>query len=229
LVLVNSTKASRTGGGGGDRSAVPKPRPGVFRITKNIHNILQGVADPEQRVSEEEKATIIDWITDNAMRYWLTEDGPLRHPEEGGADIVVVDDPQMPGLIPFIKQSTPNRPVLYRSHIQIRSDLAAVPGSPQEDVWQYLWKNIQHADMFISHPIPEFVPGNVPRRKVAYMPATTDWLDGLNKPLNRWDTGYYGHSYNIQCHAHRMPELAWPARTYIKTKDSPNPNLPTSC
>ena len=72
------------------RCAVPKPRPGVFRVTKNMHNILQGVAEPGQRISEEEKATIIDWITDNAMRYWLTEDGPLRHPEEGGADIVIV-------------------------------------------------------------------------------------------------------------------------------------------
>merc|ERR1712000_791492 len=82
---------------------------------------------------------------------------------------------------------------------------------PQEDVWAYLWNNIQHADMFISHPIPSFVPKNVPRDKVAYMPATTDWLDGLNKPLNRWDTGYYGHQYNLLCHSQSMTELAWPA------------------
>ena len=69
---------------------VPKPKPGVFRITKNIHNILQGVADPNQRVSEEEKKTITDWITDNANRYWLAEGGPLRPPEEGGADVIMV-------------------------------------------------------------------------------------------------------------------------------------------
>ena len=110
----------------------------------------------------------------------------------------------MPGLIPLIKKATPNRPVLYRSHIQIRSDLVAQAGSPQEDVWEYLWNNIQQADMFISHPIPSFVPKNVPRDKVAYMPATTDWLDGLNKPLNRWDTGYYGHQYNLLCHSQSM-------------------------
>jgi alpha,alpha-trehalose phosphorylase (configuration-retaining) len=69
---------------------VPKPRPGVFRSTKNMHNILQGVAKPEQRLSDEEKETIRGWITDNAKRYWLSEDGPLRPVEEGGADIVVV-------------------------------------------------------------------------------------------------------------------------------------------
>lgn len=55
-----------------------------------MHNILQGVANPDQRLSEEEKATIRDWIQDNAKRYWLAEGGPLRPVAEGGADIIVV-------------------------------------------------------------------------------------------------------------------------------------------
>ncbi|KAL8303277.1 hypothetical protein RB600_006949 [Gaeumannomyces tritici] len=194
---------------------VPKPRPGVFRITKNIHNILQGVSHPDQRISQEEKDAIISWITENAQRYWFSEGGPLRPASEGGADVVIIDDPQMPGLIPMIKKITPDRPVLYRSHIQIRSDLVAKAGSPQADVWDFLWSNIQGADMFISHPIPIFVPHNVPREKVTYFPATTDWLDGLNKPLSRWDAGYYGHLYNVAAHSQRQTELNWPARKYI--------------
>ncbi|KAK4131279.1 glycosyltransferase family 4 protein [Trichocladium antarcticum] len=194
---------------------VPKPRPGVFRITKNIHNILQGVSHPDQRILAEEKQAILDWINENATRYWFSEGGPLRSPEEGGADIVIIDDPQMPGLIPLIKKATPDRPVLYRSHIQIRSDLVAKEGSPQADIWDFLWSNIQGCDMFISHPIPIFVPHNVPREKVVYLPATTDWLDGLNKHLNKWDSGYYGHIYNVACHSQRMTELNWPARKYI--------------
>ena len=71
---------------------MPKPRPGVFRITKNIHNILQGVSHPDQRISAEEKQAILDWITENATRYWFSEDGPLRAPEEGGADVVIVSN-----------------------------------------------------------------------------------------------------------------------------------------
>jgi len=71
-------------------SSVPKPRPGVFRITKNVHNILQGVSHPDQRISREEKAAITGWVEDNARRYWLSEGGPLRPPEEGGADVVIV-------------------------------------------------------------------------------------------------------------------------------------------
>jgi glycosyltransferase involved in cell wall biosynthesis len=121
----------------------------------------------------------------------------------------------MPGLIPMIKKATPDRPVLYRSHIQIRSDLVAKAGSPQADIWDFLWSNIQGCDMFISHPIPIFVPHTVPREKVVYLPATTDWLDGLNKHLNEWDSGYYGHIYNVACHSQRQTELNWPARKYI--------------
>jgi hypothetical protein len=75
---------------------VPKPRPGVFRITKNIHNILQGVSHPDQWISAEEKQQIIDWITDNANRYWFSEGGPLRAPEDGGADVVMVCDANCP-------------------------------------------------------------------------------------------------------------------------------------
>ncbi|KAF7549550.1 hypothetical protein G7046_g8310 [Stylonectria norvegica] len=208
---------------------VPKPRPGVFRITKNVHNILQGVSHPDQRITQEEKDTITDWIEDNANRYWLSEGGPLRPAEEGGADVIMIDDPQMPGLIPLIKKITPNRPVLYRSHIQIRSDLVAIEGSPQADIWAYLYNNIKQADMFISHPIPKFVPLNVPREKVVYFPATTDWLDGLNKPLNKWDTGYYGHIYNLACHSQRMTELAWPNRKYIAqvARFDPAKGIPT--
>jgi glycosyltransferase involved in cell wall biosynthesis len=88
-------------------------------------------------------------------------------------------------------------------------------GTPQHDIWQFLYKRIGMADMFISHPMPSFVPGNVPLPKVAYLPATTDWLDGLNKDINQWDQGYYGHLYNEQCHALRMTELKWPAKKYM--------------
>lgn len=194
---------------------VPKPKPGVFRITKNMHNTLQGLSDPHKFLSEEEKQLVTEWIGDNADRYWFSKGGPLCSPEEGGADVVIIDDPQMSGLISLIKKKTPDRPVLYRSHIQIRTELVAQEGSPEADAWDFLWSNIKHADMFISHPIPEFVPKNVPKEKVAYLPAATDWLDGLNKGLKQWSSGYYGHIYNQACHAQGTAELDYPQRKYI--------------
>ncbi|KAJ7105767.1 NAC domain-containing protein [Mycena crocata] len=102
------------------------------------------------------------------------------------------DDPQMPGLIPLIKSVRPNLPIVYRSHIEIRSDLVHIPGSPQEEVWNYLYKGkIELADLFISHPVNKFVPSDVPIEKLALLGAATDWLDGLNKDLDPWDSSYY--------------------------------------
>jgi hypothetical protein len=69
---------------------VPKPLPAALRITKNIHNVLQGVSPPSQRITAEEKKAVIHWITENAYRYWLSESGPLCPVEEGGAHIIIV-------------------------------------------------------------------------------------------------------------------------------------------
>lgn len=94
---------------------------------------------------------------------------------EGGADVIFVDDPQMPSLIPLAKKADPDRMVLFRSHIQVRSDLVAQKGSAARGVWDYLWNDIKHADLFISHPVSSFVPDMIPAEMVGYMPATTDW------------------------------------------------------
>ncbi|KAL2008266.1 hypothetical protein VTN00DRAFT_8248 [Thermoascus crustaceus] len=194
---------------------VPKPRPGVFRITKTNHNILQGVSKPEERLTDESKDIMSEWIHENAKRYWLSPGGPLALPSEGGADIIIVDDPQMPGLIPIIKAITPDRPVIYRSHIQIRSDLVATPGTPQAEAWEWLWESIKQADLFISHPISAFVPSNVPKEIVGYMPAATDWLDGLNKNMRDWDAAFYGRVFNADCRNSGMPTINCPDEDYI--------------
>ncbi|KKK18881.1 putative trehalose synthase (Ccg-9) [Aspergillus rambellii] len=194
---------------------VPKPRPGVFRITKTNHNILQGVSLPEERLTEEKWALVTQWIHENAKRYWLPPGCPLTHPSEGGADVIVVDDPQMPALIPLAKEIAPDRPVIFRCHIQVRSDLVAEEGSPQAEAWGRMWDQIKHADLFISHPVRSFVPHTVPREKVGYMPASTDWLDGLNKNMREWDTAYYGRVFNATVRNSGMPVIDYPADHYI--------------
>ena len=213
------------------RRYVPNPSPSVFRTTKNNHNILQGVADPNLRLTKEAKEGFDSWILKNGLR-WTAEGGPLA---EGGVDIAFIgnailsrlgvtdsltprlctDDPQMPGLIPLIKRVRPDLPIIYRSHIEIRSDLVHVAGSPQEEVWKYLWNNIQHADMFISHPVNKFVPSDVPSAKLALLGAATDWHDGLNKHLDAWDAQYYMGEFRQLCIKDKMTELGWPARDYI--------------
>ncbi|KIY50985.1 trehalose phosphorylase [Fistulina hepatica ATCC 64428] len=184
--------------------------PSVFRTTKNNHNILQGVAAPDLRLTREAEDNFDAWVLKNGLR-WTAEGGPLA---PGGVDVAFIDDPQMPGLIPLIRKMRPDIPIVYRSHIEIRSDLVHVPGSPQEEVWKYLWKNIQLADLFISHPVRSFIPDDVPIEKVALLGAATDWLDGLNKPLSAWDTQFYMSEFRALCAKEKMNSLKWPEREY---------------
>lgn len=190
---------------------VPNPSPSVFRTTKNNHNILQGVSAPTLRLTQEQRDNFDSWIHKNGLR-WTAEGGPLA---PGGVDVAFIDDPQMPGLIPLIRKARPEVPIVYRSHIEIRSDLVHKQGSPQEEVWKYLWNNIQHADLFISHPVNKFVPSDVPVEKLCLLGAATDWLDGLNKELGSWDSQYYMGEFRSLCAKEKMSELAWPARDYV--------------
>jgi alpha,alpha-trehalose phosphorylase (configuration-retaining) len=197
---------------------VPKPKPEVFRITKTNHNILQGVADPSERITKAKEEILDKWATDNAERFWLGEEGPLLPPSEGGAHVIIVDDPQMPILVKLAKQEDPTRPVIFRSHIQVRADLADQPGTPTSEVWNWVWERAKLADVFISHPVREFIPQCVSSEKVGYMPATTDWLDGLNKKMADFDLRYYIHELNMECMKHYMPSLQCssdPPRKYI--------------
>ncbi|KAG0635557.1 clock-controlled-9 protein [Tuber brumale] len=83
---------------------IPEADLEAFRITKTNHNILQGVADPEARFGAEGQAILDKWMRNNAERYWLPPGGP-RAP--GAADVVIIDDLQMPALIPLIKKTRP--------------------------------------------------------------------------------------------------------------------------
>lgn len=114
---------------------VPKPKPEVFRITKTNHNILQAVAGPDERLSEENQRTIHEWVQMNSDRFWTREGGPLTHSSKGGANVIIVDDPQMPNIVDIAKKIEPDRPVIFRSHIQIRADLADKPETPTGGVW----------------------------------------------------------------------------------------------
>ncbi len=74
-----------------------------------------------------------------------------------------------------------------------------------------MWETIQQADLFVSHPVKTFVPHTVPPETVAYMPASTDWLDGLNKPMREADVSYYGRVFNSMVRNSGMPVIDYPA------------------
>ncbi|KAG0134989.1 hypothetical protein HOY82DRAFT_634149 [Tuber indicum] len=170
------------------------------------------VANPEERFDADKQALINEWIRSIAERYWLTPGGPLA---PGGADVVVIDDPQMPSLLPLIKKARPEVKIIYRSHIEVRKDLVELVGSPQEQIWQWIWDFVKEADVFISHPVDKSVPHSVPFNTLGLMPARTDRLDGLNKPSRKWDLKFYHGNFGVLCNEQKANHLVYPAREYI--------------
>lgn len=53
--------------------------------------------DPSVRQEQEDLEKIAQWVKNNAKRYWMKDGGPLAARSGVGADIIIVDDPQMPG------------------------------------------------------------------------------------------------------------------------------------
>ncbi|KAJ2767421.1 hypothetical protein IWQ57_003954 [Coemansia nantahalensis] len=185
---------------------VAKPNPDVFVITKRkFHNVFQGVTDDEQyRLRTEDKDLWTEWCEQNFDNYWGEGKGVVDD-----ADVIIMDDPQVSAIIPRIRKLNPDVRIIYRSHIEIRSDLASVAGSMQHDLWDFLWGGfISQSDLFISHPVAGFIPPRVPHAKVALMPAATDELDGLNKKMTAADIEYYRRVFNRCAEDQGSPGIA---------------------
>ncbi|GAA5936386.1 hypothetical protein JCM10213_000304 [Rhodosporidiobolus nylandii] len=185
---------------------VPAGDPSVFNITKRkLHNCLQGVAEKDTRLKEEDKKLFEAWTKSNYQRFWSGEDSPFRR-----LDIAVIDDPQLMALIPRIRREWPRTKIIFRSHIQIRADLIDKGEEQICKTWDYLWGFISQADLFVSHPVEEFVPKVVKESMpVVYMPPSTDPLDGLNKPIKREFLHQYRHIFQNAVKSSSGSEVDW--------------------
>lgn len=147
----------------------------AFEITKKkFHNILQDVAHKDLRLLPNDKKQYNEWILKNFNVFKKA----IRE-----ASIIVIDDPQPSGLIPLIKEANKKVKIVFRSHIHLESKLIDTAGTPQNEVWNFIWNNIKTSDCFVSHPIREFIPKSTPINKTVLMPATADPLDNLNRQL----------------------------------------------
>jgi len=185
---------------------VMEESPEVFEITKKkFHNVLHGIAPPGVKLNDKDKKIYDGWIEENAKRLHS-----LFHESQ----VIVVDDPQPSGLVPYIKKASPKKKIIYRSHTQLETSLFADPKNSQSITWNFIWENIKTVDFFISHPVESFVPKMVDKEKVAYMSACIDRLDGLNKPLTKKQMAYYYGVFNKYLEKEGQTQLDL-ARPYI--------------
>ena len=160
----------------------------VFKITKKkFHNILQGVNSSNIKFTNQDKKIIKKWTEKNVKKF----SSIIKN-----SKVIVIDDPQPSSMIPYIKEINPEAKIIYRSHIQLETDLIKQNNTLQNYVWNFLWENIKYSDLFIAHPIKGFIPYTVPKEKVVLMGAATDKFDGLNKIISVKEAKYYFDIFN---------------------------------
>lgn len=177
---------------------VMKPDPRVFEITKHkFHNVLQGAQ--KEPLTDDDKSLYEYWCERNAKTYWLENSSPFKQMRA-----IVIDDPQPAAMIPMIKDNTKSK-IVYRNHIQIDKDLVDDKDTVARQTLSYLHDNfISKCDILVSHPLPlPKLLDEFPNR--VEMPATTDPIDGLNKPLTPDDMLYYASHFDRICEESGQP------------------------
>jgi len=167
------------------RWLVMKPLPEAFDVTKHcFHDTFQDV-NGQYELTAARQRVYEAWIADNARFL----ENALK-----GARVIVIDDWQPSGLIDYILGNSsrglvgfnPDAEIIFRDHIATEGGLMSTPGTSQRKSWLYVWMQIQRTRLMIFHPRPDlFVPDDVPQRMAAFMGATSDLLDDLNRKMTR--------------------------------------------
>ncbi|CAG8086779.1 unnamed protein product [Penicillium nalgiovense] len=194
---------------------VPDPAPRVSCIIRKMQNMLQGNSTPGEDLTADEELQLLNWVYGNAKHHWLCYNGPLRPAQEGGVDVVIIDDPFLSALALISKQHDPKRPVIFHSHLNIHnvSDISA--DVPQSKVFDFLWSTLQHVDILACQALSTLESRLIPRKKVGYMLASLDNFDGLNKKMNDFDIAFYGRQFNASCRDLGTISIHYPDDVYI--------------
>ncbi|KAJ6038316.1 heat shock trehalose synthase [Penicillium canescens] len=204
---------------------IPDPSPKVSRVVEKMQKMLEGISTPENHLTTDEELQLLNWVYENAQHHWLRSNGPLRQAQDGGADVVIVDDPILSVLALISKQHDPKRPVIFHSRINMRIDPAVSGGLAKTEVFDFIWRTLQHADILACQALSTLESRLIPGNKVGYMLATVDKFDGLNKDMNDFDLAFYGRQFNASCRETGTTIIDYPDDEYMLLQMPHRPSL----
>jgi hypothetical protein len=139
-----------------------------------MRDILEGLDKSLGYLSFDEELEILEWVQENARRYWLLHNGPLQPRSKGGVDVLVIDSAPLLPLALLSKQQDPGRPVLYENRLMLQSNMAEYPNTPSARAWDFVQTRTEHVDLLVS-PVPKLLaPQILPRKHVGYIPVSID-------------------------------------------------------
>ena len=157
-------------------------REDFFKITKEIHNALQGKA--------------YDFSFSHRKKYLNHIERSAQLMQDMKADLWVVHDPQPAGVIQFLPHF---HPAVCRLHIDLTS--------PNQEVWKFVAGFLGMYDKVVLSS-KEFVKPEIKRKAIIFPPAI-DPLMPKNQPLSLASSKYVLHGFGIDS---RKPLIAQVSR-----------------
>ncbi len=149
---------------------VIKGTPEFFRITKSIHNALQG--NKEVKLSDEMKRLYLKVNEENAKILDLD------------AEVMVIHDPQP---LPLIEHKSTGK-WIWRCHIDM--------SDPNIEVWRFIKPFVEKYDAAVFS-LEKFIPGDLALSKVFVRFPSIDPLSDKNKPLRETDVLNILNRYDV--------------------------------
>lgn len=143
-------------------------------IIRKMQDTLEGMGGRDDSITIEEEMCILQWVYENARRYWLCEDDPLQARSKGGADIVVIDDVPLTPAALLSKQVDPGRPVIFENRLQVQQSALQDAKNFSTPLWDFLRERLKHVDLVVSQAPKELVPDIMPQKKVGYIPVSVE-------------------------------------------------------
>ena len=148
------------------------PNEEFFKITKQVHNFLQGKAG---ELTQKEKDIYIKY-----NRYIA------KLVDQIETDILIVHDPQSAASISYLKNKP--RICIWRCHI----DMTA----PNKSVWNFLSPHIKRYDHFVFS-MPDFVPKEINQGTFSIICPVIDPLSVKNRLMSKKEAQTYIQKFGI--------------------------------
>ena len=166
--ILQSLVAYARGAGLDTRWSVVQGNPAFFRITKRIHNQIQGFPGDGGPLGGAEHDEYEESLAP-ALRALLL----IVHPE----DVVILHDPQTAGLIPGLKGLGAR--LIWRCHVGVDD-----PNETAARAWEFLVPYVERADAYVFSRA-SFIWRGLDRARATVIPPSIDPFTPKNEDLSR--------------------------------------------
>jgi trehalose synthase len=166
--MLQSVIAYLSGAGIDTRWVVIQGGPEFFKVTKRVHNQIQGFEGDGGELGEREHEDYVRGLAPAAL-----ELATIVRP----GDIVLLHDPQTAGLVPELKDR--NVTIVWRCHVGVDT-----PNERAENAWRFLMRYLPGADSYVFSRAT-YVWKDVPRERIAIIPPSIDPFSPKNNMMTR--------------------------------------------